>query len=538
MKTGAVSGVETVTITATGGGKTSKETIEIMVRNPNPSAIVTEKKTIPAGGSATFDYQLTGTSDDDWAKMEILRIPTFPIASRFDFLYDYSHYCSEQLTSRALPLLFIGMFKSMDAKESERTKKNITEGIKSLYGRQLSNGGIVYWPGNSSPDEWITSYAGSFLVMAKEKGYEVNDGVLNKWKAYQLKESQNWTSGKSSSSEFQQAYRLFTLALAGSPNLSAMNQLKEKKELSQQSRWCLAASYALSGKVKPAEELIFNIPTTVKDYSDGYTYGSSDRDEAMILQTLVWMGRTDDAVKQAQYLAKRLSNETSFTTQSTAFTLMAMGTLADKMSGNIELAWTLNGKKQDDVKTTKAGHQIELPKKPSDGKITLENKGKGELYANLIIKSRPLIDELPEMSNGLKMTLKYTDLEGDPIDVTEIKQGSDFLAVVSISNISPSSNYLNLALTHIIPSGWEVFNERMTNNENNATASDRYTYRDIRDDRVLTYFDLSKSSAKVFKIRLQAAYRGEFVLPAVQCEAMYDTQVQARTRSGVARVTE
>ena len=532
MKTGAVSGVEKVTITATGGGKTSKETIEIMVRNPNPTAVVTESKAIAAGTTGTFDYQLSGNSTDDWAKVEILRIPSFPVASRFDFLYDYEHYCSEQLTSRALPLLFIDLFKSLDAKELERVKKNITEGIKNLYGRQLSSGGIVYWAGSRYPDEWITSYAGSFLVMAKDKGYEVNEGVLNRWKAYQLKESQNWTPQKTYSNDLQQAYRLYTLALAGSPNLGAMNQLKERKDLSQQARWTLAAAYSLSGKIKPAEELIFNVSTVVNPYFDRYTYGSSDRDEAMILQTLVGMGRMNEAVKLAQNMAKRLSNDTYFTTQSTAFTLAAMGALADKMSGDIDLAWTLNGKKQADVKTTKAGYQIELPQKPSTGKVTLENKGKGELYANLITKSRPIIDTLPEISNGLKIAVRYTDLAGAAINEKEIKQGSDFVAVVKVSNLSPSADQVNLALTHIIPSGWEIFNERMTNDENSVAVPDKYTYRDIRDDRVLTYFDLPRGKSIELKVRLQATYAGSFVLPAIQCEAMYDASVQARTVAG------
>jgi uncharacterized protein YfaS (alpha-2-macroglobulin family) len=426
----------------------------------------------------------------------------------------------------------------MDSKESEKIKKNITEAIKSLYGRQLSNGGFTFWQGGSSSYDWLSSYAGTFLVMAKEKGYEVNESVLNRWKSYQNKTSQDWTPSekdKDNYKDFSQAYRLYSLALASSPNLAAMNQLKEKQNLSQQARWCLAAAYALSGKMKPAEDLIFNVSTTVNAYSDGYTYGSSERDEAMILQTLVYMGRTNDAIKVAQNLTKRLSNERSFTTQSTAYALIAMGALAEKMSGEINLSWTLNGNKQSDIKSKKAGHQIELPQKPAKGELSLENKGKGELYANLVTKSRPLIDNLPEMANGLRISVNYTDLNGNSINESEIKQGSDFIAVVKVSNTTPALDHLNLALTHIIPSGWEIFNERMTNDEG-ETVSDRYTYRDIRDDRVLTYFDLSRGKSVVFKIRLQASYVGTFTLPAIFCEAMYDASVNARTTAGKVKV--
>ena len=115
------------------------------------------------------------------------------------------------------------------------------EAILNLYGRQLSNGGITYWPGDGYENEWVTSYAGSFLVLAKEKGYDVNSGVLSRWKNYQRGAAQNWRANARGSrrygyyqSDFSQAYRLYTLALAGAPELGAMNRMKELKDLSMQ----------------------------------------------------------------------------------------------------------------------------------------------------------------------------------------------------------------------------------------------------------------------------------------------------------------
>ncbi|MDR2087227.1 MAG: alpha-2-macroglobulin [Dysgonamonadaceae bacterium] len=540
MKTGAETGIETITVTATGGGKTSKETIELEVRNPNPVAIVSEHQLLDAGKTTNFTYRLTGLSGDDWVKLEVSRIPSINIVRRFDFLYDYTHFCSEQLTSKAFPLLYITQLKEVEKAESESIKKNIREAIRNLYGRQLSNGGIVYWPGQSQANEWITSYAGSFLAMAKEKGYEVNEGVLNKWKAYQSGEARNWSLPAQSQdtyyakeSMFQQAYRLYSLALAGSPEPGAMNRLKETKDLFLQARWLLAAAYAVSGKIKPAEELIFNISSDVAPYYSAYTYGSSERDEALILQSLVETGHTDAAFKQAQKIAKKLSEQSHFDTQSTAFALMAMGAFAEKTSGSITFDRTLNGKKEE-VKSAKAAYQTELPRKTGEGKLSITNKGNGMLYVNLVSKSRPVNDTLPAIANNLRMDISYTDLSGKTIDVAEIKQGTDFIASVKVSNISVSNNYTDLALTHILPSGWEIFNERMTGNAG-ITATDVYTYRDIRDDRVLTYFDLPRGRSKEINVRIQATYAGSFVLPAIACEAMYDMSVQARTKAG--RVT-
>ena len=547
MKTGAKTGVEKVTVTATGGGKTSKETIEINVRNPNPAIRVSTQQLVDAGQTKEIRFRAPGAGNDDWVQLEACRIPSIDFAKRFDYLYDYENYCSEQLTSKALPLLFIAQLKEVNSPESELNKKNIQGAISNLYGRQSLNGGIVYWPGDKSPDEWITSYAGIFLVMAKDKGYEINEGVLNKWKSFQKRTVQNWEPGTKSAvngyvnyryydNQYQQAYRLYSLSLAGASDAGAMNRLKELKDLSVQSRWCLAAAYALDGKTKAAEELVFNQPTTVPSYYSQYTYGTSDRDEAMILQAMVLMGRLNDAFKQAQQLSKSLSQQDYYDTQSAAFAMMAMGSLAEKMSGTIEFDWKLNGKIQPEVRSAKAAYQLQLPKQGVEGNVSLTNKGKGLLYVNLVSKFRPLRDSLPAISNHLKLNVSYTDLSGKPVNISELKQGTDFIAQIEVVNTNPAIDYSDIALTYIIPSGWEIFNERMTGNgsEDNST----YRYRDIRDDRVLTYFDLPRGSRTAIKVRLQASYLGSFVLPAVQCEAMYDTSAQAKTAAGRVKVVK
>ena len=546
MKTGNKTGTEKVTITATGGGKTSKETIEIDVRNPNPAILISDQKLVEAGQTGVFHYQQTGTSDDDWVKLEANRIPSVDFTQRFDFLYNYEHYCSEQLTSKALPLLFISQLKDVDSQEADLIKKNIQSAITNLYGRQSLNGGFVYWPGETSPNEWITSYAGSFLIMAKDKGYEVNEGVLSKWKSFQKKTAQNWVPGTKQkdneywyyASQYQQAYRLYSLALAGTPETGAMNRLKEIKDLSVQCRWCLAAAYVLDGKTQVAEELIFNVATTVPDYYSPYTYGTSDRDEAMMLQTMVLMGRLDQAFKQAQQIAKKMSLQSYYDTQSTAFALMALGSLAEKLSGTIEFNWNLNGKNQQDVKSAKAGYQIQLPKQAGEGNVSLTNKGKGLLYVNLVSKFRPQVDTLPAISNNLQLKVTYTDLSGKALDISEIKQGTDIVAQIEVINTNQLNDYTNIALTYIIPSGWEIFNERMTGNGEDSDNKNVYDYRDVRDDRVLTYFNLSRGKSVVMKVRLQASYVGSFVLPAVQCEAMYDTSAQAKTVAGRVKVVK
>ena len=547
LKTGNKTGKATIKLTASGGGQQTKETIEIEVRNPNPIVTLRSSEWIETGQNKELSYQLGSLSANNQIKLEVSRIPSVDISRRFDFLYNYQHHCTEQLTSKALPLLFIAQFKTIDTREAEKIKANVQEAIRQIYARQLPNGGFVYWPGNAVADEWISSYTGMFLTLAQEKGYAVHANVLNKWKRFQRAAAQNWRMPQEANnwqqwqSELQQAFRLYTLALAGAPEYGAMNRMKEQPGLSIQAKWRLAAAYALTGKMKPAEELVYNAETTVIPYSSmNQIYGSSDRDEAMILETLLLMNRERDALQQAKVVSKNLSQENWFSTQSTAFALMAMGRLAEKLSGSLDFTWTWNGKQQPSVKSAKAVFEKEISTSPKSGTVAVKNQGKGALSVDLITRTQLLNDTLPAISDNLRMDIRYASMDGKPMSVNDIRQGTDFTAIASISNTSGTTDYTNLALTHIIPSGWEVYNERMTvpeaepqeTTDSSGNVSGQYTYQDIRDDRVLTYFNLRRGETKIFTIRLQATYAGNFILPAVQCEAMYDVNVQARSKAG------
>lgn len=544
LTTANQTGKATIRLAATGGGQQARENIEIDVRNPNPAVTLHSHAWVEKGKIRILPYRIPfGNSTATTVEMEVSRIPSVDVNRRFGFLFNYDHQCTEQLTSKALPLLYIHLFKTLDEQEKARTKQSVQDAVRQLYGRQLPNGGFVCWPGDAVADEWITSYAGMFLTLAQEKGYAVNRSVTGKWKSFQRSAAQNWRmpTGQDpttqAQSSLQQAFRLYTLALADSPEQGAMNRMKELNNLPLQARWRLAAAYALAGQPQAADELIFNQSTTVAPYSgQNLTYGSPARDEAMTLETLLLMNRTQAAGEQARRVSANLNREERFDTQSTAFALYAMSQLAEKLSGTLDFAWSWNGRKQKDVKSTSATFVQPLSGNPAQGKIEVANHGEGALEMSLAIRTQLLEDTLPAIAEGIKVTVKYANLQGKPINVSRVQQGTDFQAIVTVSNISGTSDYTDLALTQILPSGWEIYNERLSQPQGNSARN--YTYRDIRDDRVLTYFDLPRATQKQFAVRLQATYAGNFVLPAIACEAMYDTSVQARTTAGRTHVEE
>lgn len=450
------------------------------------------------------------------------------------YLLDYPYGCSEQVTSKVLPLLYVSTFKDFSEKETARIKYVINEGIKILVSRQLGDGGIAYWDGQTYPTEWVTTYAGHFLVEAKAKGYNVPESAINKWKQFQKRAAQRWNRGELynsyysySMNDLQQAYRLYSLALVNEPELGAMNRLKEMKDLSVQARWRLAAAYILAGRKDAARELIGTSPVVIGEYSVyNNTYGTPARDKAMIMETYLLLDNIPKAIDLAKDISKELSSR-YISTQTAAFGLMSMSKLADKMGkGLIAFDWTLNGTPQKAQSSGSVFQEFDI--KPQNIDINFTNKGEGELYVRLIGRTRPLEDKVDPISNGINLYVKYVDGNNKEIDVASLTQGTEFYAMVTVQNIS--GEYItDLALTQIFASGWEIFNNRLFEAGSNM-ANSSYLNQDIRDDRVMTFFNLSNGYSTTVKVRLQAAYIGKFYLPAVHCEAMYEPETQARTK--------
>lgn len=527
-------GVEKVSIHASGGGETSSETIEIEVRNPNPPVVLTSEALVSAGQSKQLKIEMENPTAEDWARLEVSRMPSVDLNKNMAYLLDYPYGCSEQITSKVFPLLYVNIFKAFTEKENERIKYNINEGIKTLISRQLGDGGIVYWDGQTYPTEWVTTYAGHFLLEAKAKGYNVPESAINKWKQFQKKAAQRWNKAdlynsyySHSMSDLQQAYRLYTLALANEPELGAMNRLKEIKELSVQARWRLAAAYILAGRKDAARELIGTAPVVIDKYSVyNNTYGTPARDKAMVMETYLLLDNIPKAIDLAKDISKELSAR-YISTQTAAYGLLSMSKLAEKMGkGQLAFGWTLNGAEQKAQSTGAVFQEFDM--KPQNIDLNFTNKGEGELYVRLIGRTRPLEDKTAPISNGINLYVKYVDENNKQIDVKSLTQGTEFYAEVIVQNIS--GEYItDLALTQIFPSGWEIFNNRLFeagSNINNAAI----TYQDIRDDRVMTFFNLRNGYSNTIKVRLQAAYCGKFYLPAVHCEAMYEPETQSRTK--------
>jgi len=521
-------GIGTVEVVATSAGITSTYSIEIDIRNPNHMTANVIEKVLSAGETWETDYKPVGIIGTNTGIIEVSDIPPINLKKRLDYLIQYPHGCVEQTTSSVFPQLYVSNIIELDTKKKSEIEKNIKAGIKRLASFQLTNGGFAYWQGGSNASIWGTTYAGHFLIEAKKKGYPVSSSIIQSWRKYQSNKSKNWTND-GPSSQLVQAYRLYTLALAGYPDKSSMNRMKNIKDLSNSAKWRLAAAYFLSGKKSTAESMLAGLSTYVQKYTElSYTYGSDIRDKAMMLETLALLDKKEEAFKLLKEISEELSANKFLSTQTTAYSLIAASLYIEnnKKSNALKYQYKLNNGSFKTISVNKSISQEDMKiSSVNDGKFLIKNTSSGIIYVRLILQGIPEVGKTTDNQKDLRMNIKYTYPDGSSISPNNIPQGTDFVAHVTISHPGILKYYEEMALTQIFPSGWEIINTRLFNTGYNSDYTSTPEYLDIRDDRVYTYFDLDKSKSKTFKVMLNASYAGRFWMPPTHCEAMYDATI-------------
>ena len=524
-------GVNTVEVIATGNGEKSTYKVELDVINPNPITSKYETTKLEASASQHLEFSTFGVAGTNSATVEFSTLPPMDFSRRLQYLIQYPHGCVEQTTSSVFPQLFLSDIFDLKYEKRQEIQSNIENGIKRLGNFQRPNGGLSYWIGENSANDWGTSYAGHFLIEAEKKGFVLPLTFKSNWLRYQKQAARDWRpSYRSHNSDLAQAYRLYTLALAGSADLASMNRLREFSEISNEAKWRLAAAYALAGQKEASEQLsrLANINFKPRQHNY-YTYGSVDRNRAMALETMI-LTKNPKAREISEYIAKDLSSKRWMSTQTTAYSLLAMAKMVEANGGkDMNFTYTFNGKTET-ITTKSTIAQRDLTVTDGSNTLKLKNEAGSLVYVRVLNSGKlPLGQELTEQ-RGLSVSVIYQDLKGNRIDISKLQQGQDIVARISVSNLK-NQTIRDVALTQIFPSGWEIVNTRFTDFGDTTTSNARYT--DIRDDRVNFYFDLpqkGKRGTKVFTVMLNAAYLGTYYLPGTQVEAMYDNDFFVRNK--------
>ncbi len=529
LQAGKNAGIAKVTINAAGAGERAEHYIELDIRQPNRPVTDVYQITLKDGQSWQQEIKNPGIPGTNTGLLEISRIPPLNLGRRLQFLIRYPHGCVEQTTSAAFPQLYISKILKLTEKQQRETENNVKSAIDKLRSFQISNGGFSYWPGYHDGDSWSSNYAGHFLLEAQKMGYTVPELMINRWLRYQKNQALSWVTGPTRSALIQ-AYRLFTLALAGKSELGAMNRLREDERLPNIAKWRLAAAYYLAGQETAANEIADRSNLDTEEYRElTYTYGSGLRDKAMILEALSILGKTDESIELAEKISQELCSEKWLSTQTTAYSLIGMARYAGVSAGNIKMKFDYSWNHDGDIsqEITQAIYQQELePDQMNLNMMDLSNEGETVIYPRVIMEGIPGIGSETAAQNSMVLKVDYLTMDGKKVRSDKFEQGSDYIVEILVKNTGNRGRYDEIALSHLLPSGFEIQNARMT--EVSSIKNDAFDYQDIRDDRVYTYFDLKPGETKRYQVMVNAGYKGKFYLPMISVEAMYDATINAR----------
>lgn len=532
---GTVGTVEiTVSASSRLQGYTNRSTALIPVRPDNPYIYLVDEQMVDPGETVVFAIPERGVPGTDATRLVVSSVRGLNLNHRLKWLIRYPYGCIEQITSGVFPQLYLADLYPVSKEELMEIDGNIN-GVIAAYSRyQLVNGAFAYWPDSSAADHWATNYAGHFLLEAKAKGYHVPAQMLERWIRYQAEAAK-----ANAGTQLTRAYRLYLLALADAPVLSAMNYMRESEldKLDNTARFYLGGAYYLMGYKQIGESILAGADISAPEYVEfGGTYGSTLRDQAIMLDILTLVRDFERGSALYNQIAEAVSSPRWYSTQTTGYALLALAkyvaavkTVETELTGIVTFA---DQSRLELVVSDLVG-LVGLDPQDGGGRISFTNTASVPVFAALEWEGIPKRGELEPEAKNLILKTDYYDQWGNPVDISRLTQGDTFYAVFHVDHEADMDIY-ELALVQVLPAGWEIENLRVTQGTL-PLWTERFNlgheeYVDIRDDRIMWFFDrMQWDPGYDFIVKINAVTVGQFYLPPTLLEAMYNNDYKVTT---------
>lgn len=453
----------------------------------------------------------------------------------------YPYGCSEQITSRAMPLLYVndlaaGAHLAMDTSVDQRIK----DSIDRLLARQGSNGSFGLWsPGGDDP--WLDAYVTDFLTRAREKGFAVPD-VLFRAALDRVRNSVVNAAEPEKDGGRELAYGLYVLAKNGTAPIGDLRYLADTKLSNLATpiaKSQLAAALALVGDRVRAERVYGAAveslqPKPVIEF--GRTdFGSALRDAAALVSLASEGNAPRATLTQAVQRVEAARGLTPLTsTQENAWLVLASRALA-KEANTLSLDVNGGAVKSALYRSYKAAELAGVP-------IKITNTGETPVQAVVSVTGAPVTPE-PAASNGFKIERSYHKLDGTPADVTKAKQNDRFAVVLKITEAKPE--YGHIMVADYLPAGFEIDNPHLVSSGDSGTLDwiedgQEAVNTEFRDDRFTAAIDRKANDKAVFTVAyiVRAVSPGKYVLPQAYVEDMYNPSRYGRTGTGSVEVAK
>ena len=528
FRAGDACGKAEITYSVVLGGESYHGSIELPVRPAKPVAHSFASGEVSAPGKTALSLGGDYYEGTESSSVTLAAFPWVGLSGCVSNLLKYPYGCVEQTVSRGVPLLYLPELVEILEPErmgEEEVEEIVNAVILRLRSMQTYRGGLAYWPGHSKPYEFGSAYAADFLLEADKAGYDVPEELISPLLDYLDKRLS--VSNKAEKNRLGiKAYEAYVLSRAGRAPRQWLVRLEEQyEELRPTARCHLASALYIAGIRQDARDLLKHGLGTFREGRDsgGYLH-SSVREKAIVLSTLLELLPEDPSIdKMARDLARALSNrKRSLTTQENAWALMSLAKYAKNYGETADWRCTV---------TLPDGERRELTSTESltlediAGKeVIVELEGNGKLYYSTMSSGVPVVGAVEAAMEGIKVERSFYSVRtGSRIPGSRLKAGEAYYAVLTIST---GADYENLVISDLLPGGLEI--ESVDQAFSPGKKIDRLSviHSEKRDDRVVLFANSSSNwKPATYSYVVRAVTPGEYVLPALEAECMYDTGV-------------
>jgi len=514
----------------------------LSIRPPTP------KMTQVVGGSFTGEECKTSVTRalyPQYRKLDALlsAVPLGLAHGLVDYLSEYPHGCSEQLTSSAFAHLMVSDDSDLGLDRAEVAAR-MEKSFEVLRGRQNARGAFGLWATDDNEGiDFVSVYVMHFLLEAKAAGFVppnvmVKNGLSNLQRMV-IQQPQNLDQARTI------AYAIYLLTRDEEITTNYILNLQDYLEKNYPKQWqgdltgvYLAGSWSLLKREDEAKKLIsaYHLGThPLKMSGDYYQPLCGDA------QYLSMISRHFPQLLK-QISAKEFENITApiargdFNTLSAAYAVLALKNYSqseEQRVGTLSITQLSKDGVKSGTTQTKGLLFNKIHFAPTTSALLFAANppigGPGAFFQTI---EEGYDAQLPDkvIASGMEVHREIVDGHNKP--VTTVKLGEELTVRLIIRSLD-RERHDNIALVDLLPGGFEILPTSLSP----GAGQQGCDFVELREDRAVFYTSI-ELGIKVITYRMKPTNIGEFVVPPLFAESMYDRKMNARDLPARIKVIE
>ena len=532
-------GTQTIDVAlTTPDGKVLTKTLTLPVQANDPPVVQVTRLDLAKGQAFTLDDNafagmVPGTAKATMAVGPIARLNAPGILAALD---RYPYGCTEQMTSKALPLLYFDQVAAaLGLPDGDNIHKRIEQTIPLVLMNQDASGAFGLWSPNSG-DFWLDAYVTDFLSRAKARGFAVPENAFRS-ALDNLRNQVNYQADFDQGGGQALAYALMVLAREGAAAIGDLRYYADVKgdafgtPMAQAQLGAALASYGdqprADAMFRKAVASLEAAKATKVDQIYRADYGTHTRDMAAVLTLAVEAG--SDAVDR-EALTSGIVTQRALSTQEATWSLLAANALIDRAGAD---GITIDG-------AAASGPLVRVLDANSSQPVVVKNESKADTTLTITTYGVPKVPEAAG-GTGYAITRSYYTMDGQPAAMNDLKVGTRLVAVLDVTPFGRGE--ARVMVNDPLPAGFEIDNPNLISGGSTEGLSWLETETDVahsefRQDRFLTALDRYDNTAFRLAYVVRAVSPGTFHQPAASVEDMYRPDLTGLSDAGTITIAE